>query len=338
MGSYQFAVYQVDSNYYGYEDGFILATDSLTITDSDSLLHATNAVDPANDQVFDFASESAVTSYNIQFLDFAQVNLAGPSYELFAMNVDFADGSTKYYVMSKDPGFVPSPGDRLTVTSYSSFANTTYTDIGAITCFLAGTHVETPSGSRAIEEISVGDQVLTLDHGPRPVRFVAERVLNAQALSHAPALKPIKVRTPGGALFVSPQHRMVVSLPKTGEVMVPAKLLAEEVPRLARVARGKRKAHYIHLLLDRHEVLLTEGVASESMYLGTRSIAALNRRVQDELNTLFPNLLLDLLLAGVTQSGGRARPFLTRREVRQAAAAMTLVQHSHCAAKIVHAR
>lgn len=321
MPTRDFSVFQVDANYYDLEDGYVLGADTLTISDSDNLMHASIADDPGGDQFFSFAGEASVTDYIVDFLDFTQVNLSGPSYEAFAMNVTFADGSTKYYVMSKDAGFAPSIGDRLTVTTYSIFENTDYGDIGAITCFLAGTRISTPNGLRAVEDLECGDLVTTADHGPQKIRLILNRSLDEADLSLAPHLRPILIRpgfifAPRAPLFVSPQHRMLLRLPDGREWMVPAKMLAEELPNMARVAKGKRAVCYVHLLFDRHEVIFAEGVPTESLHLGRTGIHSIDRAAQSEIFRLFPSAALRLIISA-QNIGHLARPPLHRSALRR---------------------
>ena len=77
-------------------------------------------------------------------------------------------------------------------------------------CFAQGTWVTTPSGQVPIEELAAGDMVVTMDHGPQPIRWIGS--------SKRPAtgnMAPILIRK--GALGntrdlrVSPQHRMLLS-------------------------------------------------------------------------------------------------------------------------------
>ncbi len=320
MSTHTFTVYEVDSNYYDFEDGFVLGADTLTITDTDNLLHASSATDPGSDQSFDFAGEPSVSGYDVSFLDYTQVNLSGPSLEAFTMIVNFSDGSTKFYVMSKDDGFSPSVGDRLTVTSYSTFENTDYGTIGAMTCFVSGTRIATPSGLRPIEDLGVGDLVNTADHGPQAIRWIAHKVLSKEALRLCPRFRPILIRPAFASglqapLFVSPQHRMVLRLPDGCEWFVSAKLVADELPRLARRANGKREVQYYHLLFDRHEVIFAEGAPTESMYLGRTSLTGLDRSAQTEVFQLFPQAALNLFLSA-TSKHELARPVMRRHQLR----------------------
>ena len=67
-----------------------------------------------------------------------------------------------------------------------------------------------PGGTRLVEELSVGDEVMTLDHGPQKVRWIGCRAVDAQGV-YAP------VRITRGALgntrdlLVSLQHRMLIT-------------------------------------------------------------------------------------------------------------------------------
>ncbi|MEL7174892.1 MAG: Hint domain-containing protein [Pseudomonadota bacterium] len=94
-----------------------------------------------------------------------------------------------------------------------------------IVCFVAGTMIETPDGETAVEEIESGDIVMTRDNGPQQVRMILARELD---FSTAPdRLKPIAFEKnslgpsrPNSTLFVSPQHRMLVTDPSGGKVLL----------------------------------------------------------------------------------------------------------------------
>lgn len=50
------------------------------------------------------------------------------------------------------------------------------------------------------------------------------------------------------------------------------------------------EVEYIHLLFDRHEVVISNGAASESLYPGTEAMKALGPATVAELYALFPEL------------------------------------------------
>ncbi|TAG25942.1 MAG: hypothetical protein EAZ40_05140 [Rhodobacterales bacterium] len=176
----------------------------------------------------------------------------------------------------------------------------TFTDIERIIpCFTAGTLVDTPTGPRRVEDIRPGDLVLTRDDGPQLVRWVGQRSLSLAEVLADPSLQPV-VFAPGalGAglpampLAVSPQHRILFSGARCelnfgeDEVLVPAIHLAH----LPGVSRGQKEVTYIHLMFDRHQILCSAGVWSESFQPGDRTLAGAPSAQRDELLRLFPEL------------------------------------------------
>ena len=323
MATYNFSVYEVPSSYYTSEVGAVLGSDVLTITDTDTLLHAQNSVDPGADQVFSFGNEPSVSTYTIGFLDFTQVNGSGPSYEMYAMEVTFSDSTKKYYVMSKDTGFFPSINDNLAVTSYSSFTNTPYGDIGSAVCFVEGTLIATPSGERPIEQLKTGDYVQTVDDGVKPILWIGSRKIHQSTMLANPKLQPILIK-PGllnghkRPLLVSPQHRMHLTIEgrKNKELLIRAKHLAEFAPELARVAHGKKSVTYYHFLLDQHELVFANGVMSESLMPGKMALQGLSRADRRELSEIFPELRICSPCAP-ERFNTLVRPLLSRHQAQR---------------------
>lgn len=327
MPTYTFAVFEVDSSYY-YDDAqsLILGKDTLEITDSaDDDLHRTVAEDPANDQTFSFAGESAVTDYTVEYLDYAQVNASGVEFELYAMEVFFADGSTKYYVMSKDDGFDPEIGDDLTVTTFSTFTTTTYGEIGAAICFAAGTRILTDKGCVPVETIRAGVRVQTMDNGLKEVLWTGAKHLLARDLCAAPHLAPVLVRA--GALgnnanlIVSPQHRLLLRSPQIidgqwSESLIKAKHLAMVRSDLAWALRSARQVTYHHILLDMHEVIFANGAASESFLPGPMALKGISRADRRHLRRLFSDKTHQKS-AWPPQSFSLARPSVKRHMLHQ---------------------
>lgn len=163
-----------------------------------------------------------------------------------------------------------------------------------VPCFAAGTLVATPEGARAVESLAPGDLVLTLDHGPRPVGLVLSRDLDFVA-GDDPCQKPVEFRPgslgpglPRRRLVVSPQHRMLVARGGGEEALVPAKALIGR--RGVRAKTGCRRVSYVQLVFDRHELVLSEGVATETFYPGAYAVSACDAATRAELLALFPGL------------------------------------------------
>ncbi|MEH7827382.1 Hint domain-containing protein [Gemmobacter denitrificans] len=169
-----------------------------------------------------------------------------------------------------------------------------------IPCFTAGTRIATPDGTRRVEDLQVGDLVLTADHGPQPIRWIGRRDLTAADLQAAPQLCPIRIAPgalgagqPATELRVSPQHRMLVRsrianrLFDSEEVLVAARHLTG-LPGIGPCAA--EPVSYLHLLLDRHEILFANGAPTESLYPGPVALQALGAAAVSEILALFPEL------------------------------------------------
>ncbi|RMD90198.1 MAG: 2,3,4,5-tetrahydropyridine-2,6-carboxylate N-succinyltransferase, partial [Alphaproteobacteria bacterium] len=153
------------------------------------------------------------------------------------------------------------------------------TDTGMVTltqmaCFTAGTLIATPDGERPIETLNPGDLVLTLDDGPQPIRWIGTRTVPARG-----AFAPVRL-APGALgeereIVVSPQHRMLVRgawaelLFGVEEVLVRALDLVNG-RTITRIADGRPVA-YVHMMFDRHQIVLANGRPSESFLPGPMS-------------------------------------------------------------------
>lgn len=199
-----------------------------------------------------------------------------------------ADGGR--YFTPTDGSVLPDGGTATASTFVSSSTQFDVNDLGP-PCFVAGTRIAVPGGTRAVEDLAVGDLVKTKDRGPQPVRWIGRRTVAGHG-----ALAPVRI--PEGAigntraLWVSPQHRVLLNDWRAqlyaGEeaVLCPAIALvdggcAERVPR--------DSVTYVHFMFDTHEVVFAEGAPSESFLFGDhlcRAGSALHR----ELATIFPEL------------------------------------------------
>lgn len=141
-----------------------------------------------------------------------------------------------------------------------------------VVCFAAGTLIATQGGEIKVEDLRRGDVILTLDHGPQPLIWTGA---TAQTWSVDPHRdKPILIKAgslgagvPKRDLKVSPQHRVLLSRPDDPlGVFVPAKGLLG-LPGVRQMA-GCRSVVYHHIMLDQHQVLISNGAPTESFYPG----------------------------------------------------------------------
>ena len=174
-------------------------------------------------------------------------------------------------------------------------------DTTGVPCFAKGTLIETTRGSVAIEDLVKGDMVMTRDNGVQPIRWIGSRKLSAADLEKNDNLRPIRIRrntlgagTPTRTLVVSPQHRILVrsniaqKMFGTDEVLVAAKQLLE-VDGID-IATDVPEVEYFHMLFDRHEVVISNGAETESLFTGPEALKSLGAAALEEIFAIFPEL------------------------------------------------
>ncbi|MEC7256272.1 MAG: Hint domain-containing protein [Pseudomonadota bacterium] len=209
-----------------------------------------------------------------------------------------SDGETVYFNYS--------------VEDESGNTDTALVEITQIPCFTKGTLIDTPRGAVPIETLAVGMQVSLLDGAPQPIRWIGSRRVAATG-----DFRPVRLCAGQfGAtrdLLVSPQHRILLAdawaelLFGTSEVLVKAVDLVND----STVTRVNDMADvtYFHLLFDRHQIVIANGVAAESYLPGPCTLPGFDAGTQAEILRLFPQI--DAVGNGY---GPSARPLLKRRE------------------------
>ena len=220
------------------------------------------------------------------------------SWTLIGFNVNNSSpayGTVEGLAFIGGSGGFPPVGVPLTVTSTIEGPNFVATDYATPICMAAGTFVEPPTGPRKVEQIAVGDPVLTRDHGPQPVRWHGVRRVLCRA-GFAPVRFAPQAIGNTRPLLVSQQHRVLVEgwqaelLFGTCEVLVPAVHLVN-ADTITLIRSGEITYH--HLLLDAHAVIATEGVWTESLHPGAQALKSLMPKARHELFSLFPELDAD---------------------------------------------
>lgn len=134
-------------------------------------------------------------------------------------------------------------------------------------CFGRGTLILTPDGEIPIENLSVGDLVMTM-RGLLPVRWIGRKTMEKSAsASWHPTVLPVRVsrfsideQTPHRDLYLSPTHSLLLE-----GFLIPVKhLINGSSIAVDKEAREVATIEYFCIKLDTHEVVFAEGVAAET--------------------------------------------------------------------------
>ncbi len=230
----------------------------------------------------------------------------GVEYRLLAFNIREPGSSPGNFstieglVFVGPTGGFPPIGVPLTVVENFEFPSDPYASLAAPPCFCAGTSLLTPQGYRQVDDLALGDLVMTQDHGAQPIRWIGIARLPQAVLADAPKFRPVLIRkgafgtdSPSRDLQVSPQHRILVTgwqaelLFGETEVLVPAIKLVND--RSIRSMGPDRDVTYYHVMCDRHEILWADGLPSESFLPGLVGTSDAGD-TQAELEALFPHM------------------------------------------------
>ncbi len=223
-------------------------------------------------------------------LNFGQYDQPEVDQSLFRSGFEITDGREKYQATlvgletGQPPmvlfiGALPPCGRDMWVVSSTIGGDMVRpgTELPGTICFVPGTRLTTPDGPKLVQDLAEGDLLCTKDNGVQAIRWIGSRQITGGRLVAMPHLRPIRLSAdvlaqgePDQDLTVSPDHRVLVkgavaqALFNTDEVLVAARDLVYD--RTIRVDRRCRAVSYIHLMLDRHQIVWANGVEVESFH------------------------------------------------------------------------
>lgn len=164
--------------------------------------------------------------------------------------------------------------------------------LNMVPCFVAGTLIETAEGKMPVEVLEPGDLILTRDRGYQPLRWIGQRTVEAKD-----KMAPVEIAADTfgthSVLRVSPLHRILLRdemaevLFGEHEVLVAAKELVNDTT--VRIRPGGHVT-YVHLLFDAHEIVVSNGLESESFLPGGQITNIFEQEAVAEICALFPEL------------------------------------------------
>jgi hypothetical protein len=163
------------------------------------------------------------------------------------------------------------------VTDDSTGTQTAQTQSVALSpaCFASGTRIHATRGDIAVEDLVAGDRVVTEAGGTRGIVWIGHRHLDLARQPDPEAARPVRIMAgafaedaPRRDLFLSPEHAVYLA---AIDALVPIRCLVNGTTIAPDDAAAE--VTYYHLELDRHDVVLAEGLPAES-WLDTGSRAA----------------------------------------------------------------
>jgi hypothetical protein len=131
-------------------------------------------------------------------------------------------------------------------------------------CFMAGTLIATPAGPVRVEDLAVGDLVVTASGDAAPVRWIGRQTVSRVFANPARVL-PVRIKAgaladnlPERDLLVSPCHSLLLD-----DILVQASALLNDTT-IVRETNVPATFVYYHVELDDHALILAEGVPAET--------------------------------------------------------------------------
>lgn len=249
----------------------------------DVLFHG--LIGPQNDKRYDFSSTG------------------GPNFNLPTLiTIQLGDGSKLFFF--PEEAFTPADMNLFPQGAIDLIAD--LVNLPPAICFLRGTLIAVSGREQAVEDLKIGDTVMTRDNGPQTISWIGKRSMSGNTPAH---LLPVRIKAnalgnglPKRDLLVSPQHRILVSdwraelMFGASEVLIAAKHLVNDDD--IRVATDLDGFEYFHILFESHQTVFSEGLPSESFHPGDFAMKTLPAASRAEVLELFPELADDVASYG----------------------------------------
>ena len=162
-------------------------------------------------------------------------------------------------------------GDELRVEAFNSYdsGNSAVSafsapTIAVVACYCLGTLILTDDGEVPVQDLKIGDQVITKSGASRPIKWIGRRSYGGRFLLGQKHILPVCIKagaldenTPRRDLWISPHHAMYLE-----GVLIEARDLVNSVNIVQ--PDDTESVEYFHIELDTHDVIIAEGSLSET--------------------------------------------------------------------------
>ncbi len=154
--------------------------------------------------------------------------------------------------------------DTLTNIQTLQFSDQSISASAIPVCFCAGTRIATPTGQVEVQDLRIGDLVVTVEGTAEPIRWIGRQTI-APRFADPLTTQPICIHesavadgVPARDLYVSPAHAIAI-----GEILIQAGALVNGTS-VTRHQSTEETFMYYHIELSSHALILAEGLAAET--------------------------------------------------------------------------
>lgn len=175
----------------------------------------------------------------------------------------------------------------------SGNTDTAFVEMTTVPCLVQGTLIDTPDGQVPVEDLRVGDLVMTRDDGPQPVRW-AGRSTRVGTGGDVPVVFCAGALGDHDEVEMSQNHRVLIKSGRAqllfgeDEILVKAKDLVNDVS--IRMGTAGKPVTYVHLLFDKHQIIRGNGLESESYHPGRETMDSFDAETREEILRLMPEI------------------------------------------------
>jgi hypothetical protein len=139
---------------------------------------------------------------------------------------------------------------------------------GGAHCFLKGTQILAPQGERSVDDLRIGDLVLTVSGESKPIKWIGRmRFERDRQATWDDSVLPIKIARgafngdlPHSDLYVSDGHRFLIN-----GLLIPAGNLVNGISITRWTPTNWDVVDYLHIELESHDVILANGAPAETL-------------------------------------------------------------------------